>query len=115
MELSGATIIRLIIAVLAAFTGIHLAAWNYPFPSVAEVWMWRAAVLLLFVAGAVTVRIIELESHRAVLITISRVSLLVYLLCRIMTVVLAFAALRHSPAEVYQRPNWTAYWGHIGS
>lgn len=98
------------IVVLAAFTGIHLAAWNYPFPSIVEIWMWRAAALSTFVTGAVFIRFIGSLEVDFVL-----PGLIPYTLCRLITFTLAFAAFRHSPAEVYQRPSWSAYWGHIGS
>ena len=59
LELSTNHLVSLIIAVLAGFTGTHLAAWNYPFPSVMEIWMWRAAALFIFVTGAAIVSLIE--------------------------------------------------------
>jgi len=110
-ELSEGHLISLTIVLLAAFTGAHLAAWNYPFPSVVEMWMWRAAALFMFVTGAVIIGGDALMSWNSVTYVIFGF----YGICRLVMVTLAFAAFRHSPAEAYQRPSWSAYWGHIGS
>jgi len=115
LELSGSQVVSLAIVVLAAFSGIHLAAWNYPFPSVVEVWMWRAAVLFTFITGAVTINMRNLVPDHDMLLAMYYTPLGLYIFCRLLTVTLAFAAFRSCPAEVYQRPSWSAYWGHIGS
>ena len=43
------------IVVLAVFAGIHLAAWNYHFSSVVELWAWRAASLFTFNFGTAVI------------------------------------------------------------
>ncbi len=47
------TIIYTLMPVVMLFVGIHLAAWNYPFPTVTEAWMWRASVMLTLVLSGV--------------------------------------------------------------
>ena len=110
LSLSLSHLASLTMVLLAGFTGAHLAAWNYPFPSVMDMWMWRAAALFTFVTGAVTIGVDRFISRNPFYVLLG-----FYGICRLVTVTLAFAAFRHSPAEAYQRSSWSAYWGHIGS
>lgn len=43
------------LGILAVFAAIHLAAWNYPFPTATEAWLWRCSSLGTFVFGAIVV------------------------------------------------------------
>jgi hypothetical protein len=102
-----------IVFFLAIFTGIHLAAWNYPFASAAEAWIWRVLSIATFVLGlSYAVFMLDIKEH-PILENASFVTMIVYLFIRLGITVLAFIAFRHAPAGMYLTTSWPAYWVHI--
>lgn len=101
---------------LAIFIGIHLAAWSYPFPSLSEAWLWRAASTCL-VSGFLVLYSLrnewEVSSNLKQIALYSAVAF--YSIARLLLVALAFSSLRKAPQGIYEKPVWTAYWGHIGN
>jgi hypothetical protein len=93
------------------FTAIHVAEWNYEYPTIAEAWMWRAVSVT---SGVIMAVFIIIPDHY-------NESILVYFLAfgyftmRTCLLVEAFVSLRSTPADLYTLPSWSPYWGHIGS
>lgn len=113
-----------ICVLFALVQAVHLAAWNYPFPSLRETWLWRSACLVL-VAGFLVIyestnleRFIPNDSKesKGMLRSLGFFTAgLLYGTARIILIVLAFSSLRKAPRKVYDVPEWTAYWPHIGN
>ncbi|RYP11926.1 hypothetical protein DL767_011218 [Monosporascus sp. MG133] len=97
------------------FLSIHLAAWNYPFPTIAETWLWRAVSFATWILGTGYGCLVSLYRGSPVPPFLSGTIISLYTACRLAVLALALAALRQSPAGVYDRPSWGAYWGHIGA
>lgn len=111
---AGNTLVRsLVLLTLAVFVGVHLAAWNYAFPSVVEAWIWRASSLAILPLG---VHFIYFGSrdlgirHWSLLVTVP-----LFVVVRLAVMIIAFTAFRRMPAAVFLMPNWpSSYWGHVG-
>lgn len=99
--------------ILAVFTGIHLAAWNYPFPSAPEAWLWRAGSMATLMFGVVLLyfgdRRVGRSRHWSLAVVVPG-----YLMARLSLMVVASTAFRRMPASVFDTPDWLDYWGHIG-
>jgi hypothetical protein len=104
-----ATYVCLITLLLSVFVGIHLAAWNYPFPTTAEAWSWRGTNVAALLLALVTTWALSMD----ITTDFALIILLPYTLCRFAVCGLAFAALRHTPAGAFETPNWATYWAHI--
>lgn len=117
-------------AVGAAFSAVHIAAWDFHFPSYAEMVIWRtssvtAAGLCLATYGAVQLRI-RLDGflngggkakRNHVWIDASTVIVLLptmlYPLVRVSLIVQIFLCFRSMPDTVYDTVDWTGYFGVI--
>jgi len=103
------------------FTAVHLAAWNYPFPSHVEMVAWRVACLVDAVMGLLMLVFFRINERRKTLskrfgnMGIDVVVVFSYMIARLFIIVESFIAFRAAPEEIYQRPSWAAYVGHIGS
>ncbi|CAN8099662.1 unnamed protein product [Discula destructiva] len=100
---------------LAVFTGIHLAFWSYPFPSVAEAWIWRSCALGTLLFGALVLRFGDMRHYGKAPHWSLAIALPGYLGARLALLVVAFTAFRRMPASAFSMPNWPNYWGHIGN
>ena len=98
---------------LAIFTGIHLAAWNYPFASGAEAWIWRVLSIATFILGLISLVMVLFEENINSAVYFGIVTLIVYVFVRLGVTTLAFIAFRHAPAGIYLMTSWSAYWVHI--
>jgi hypothetical protein len=138
------TQIKTFAAMSAVYGGLHVAAWPFHFPSVVEMWMWRAAGLamagapvltLVFIAisnvgkmvapGAATryrgwalvrrvVSDVVFTSPAAVLGVVTVVLWGLYPVARLFVLVESFASLRSSPAGTYDMVTWTGFIPHGG-
>ena len=114
-----------------ALAATHLAAWSYPFPTSIEAWMWRAASIFLGLGpifycalGHVMYSWTEVEpppdkrQRYFVINTCLAIAILLviftYAIARAYMVVEVFLSLRAAPRGIYQTPDWTKYWFHIG-
>jgi len=100
---------------LVIFTGIHLAAWNYPFASTAEAWTWRGLSIATFILGLGCLILAAFEEnggYGALELGVG-VTSYVYVFVRLGVTALAFIAFRHAPASIYLTTRWPAYWVHI--
>lgn len=118
---------HIIIPLLAGFFGfasIHAAAWYYGFPSVVEAWMWRICSICLFALPIfyysasgyfATDKASPYTTVSRSVDVISTTSLWLFPIARLMLVALTFVAFGSAPVSVYEKVNWTSYWGHIGT
>jgi hypothetical protein len=115
---------------------VHLIAWNGPFTSLVQRWMWRASCLIIVspsVIVAITVLAHKLYQHlkyeewayiiysrlwQYIAVTvkygISGLLALIYLAARVFLLVECFINLSQLPPEVYQIPQWSQYIPHLG-
>jgi hypothetical protein len=111
-EISVTMLALATVVFLPIFTGIHLAAWNYPFASAAKAWIWRVFSIATFVLG-LSYQVFWSTNEHSILENASFAIMIVYLFVRLGVTVLAFIAFRHAPAGIYLTTSWPAYWVHI--
>lgn len=99
--ISGLVILGLVIVM-----GVHLAAWQYPFPSAAEAWIWRSCALATLPLGFL---IVYFNKTNALAVTFP-----LFALARLALWAVACIAFRRMPLSAFDTPNWSDYWGHIG-
>ena len=115
------------------YGGIHVAAWNDDFPSVAEQWLWRSSALYIAFCGGlwVVLNFIVSRNRRlnnfwerwmdgekswihnlafGTLVVLCGSSLM---LARGYIVIKAFASIRSLPAAASQTPSWTQIFPHF--
>jgi hypothetical protein len=118
------------------YGGLHLSAWNAPFPTTAQRYLWHLSGLVLISSGPVMILRLGIEhltkkwgfldgsnSCRCCLAKCP-IALLwyialflgygIYILARVYLVVECFVMLCYLPDGVYSVPSWTQYLPHIG-
>ncbi|KAK1774616.1 hypothetical protein QBC45DRAFT_32882 [Copromyces sp. CBS 386.78] len=106
------------VALTVLFAGIHMAAWNYSFPSVTETWIWRGGSVTLVLLGlcmsfSLDQREVDgFQLETAWDWTFNSI-LIIYPLVRTMMLGVALASFRKAPMRLYETPSWTPYWPHI--
>ena len=129
---NGRMLIALTSIVAVLFGGIHCAGWNFPFPSHAELIIWRvSSLIILVVPFTIALLGVEVdtivtdldegdESFNLLKEIIGLITLLVilfggviYVLARLTLFVEAFIALRHLPTGAYAVVEWTALLLHM--
>ncbi|KAI3396992.1 hypothetical protein diail_11319 [Diaporthe ilicicola] len=112
-DLSDRFMSGMVCLVLGLFTGIHLAAWRYPFPSAAEAWVWRCCSVATLPLGLLVLsygdRDIRRSRHWSLAVTVPG-----YVLVRLALLTVAATAFRRMPLSVFDTPDWSDYWGHVG-
>ncbi|KAJ7059140.1 hypothetical protein C8F01DRAFT_989693, partial [Mycena amicta] len=98
----------------ALFGAIYCIAWNSPFPSAVEMWMWRVsaavvAAVPLLVVLSVSTGLSEPGWFPWALLLLG----VVYVLARLMLMVLPFTTLRTLPPGIFVDVNWSAYLPHL--
>ena len=113
-------IITLTSIVAMLFGGIHCAGWNFPFPSHAELIIWRVSSLIILTVpctGVLLAVAIDVnEDARSVIYVLDCVFIfgtVIYVLARLTLFVEAFIALRHLPPGAYSVVDWTALLLHM--
>lgn len=106
------------------YGGIHLAAWNFSFPTAAEKWIWRSAAIALVVGPVVysldgLLAKVErykgcgcLHAIRSPLFLLNIIPIMTYATARLYVLVESFISLRSPPAGTYQTVEWTKYIPH---
>lgn len=99
------------------FNGIHLAAWDFTFPTHAEMWTWRIAVLVMC---SVTTLWLPISASLCWLPNTSFSKNLVYwaiTLCyfvtRLYLLAEIFVGLRALEPRVFLTVDWVEYWPHV--
>lgn len=97
----------LVIFTLIMVTMVHLCAWQYPFPSAAEAWIWRSCSLAMLPFGTLIVYFSTTNTLVAMCPP--------YIVARFALLTVACMAFRRMPVSAFDTPNWSNYWGHIGN
>lgn len=115
------------------YGGIHAAAWNEHFPSVAEKWLWRASACYIGFCGGLWVVLNFVVSstpwlndfwekwmdgekkwwHNVILGTLVFVCGLSLMIARAYIVIEAFLSIRELPVEAYETPTWAQVFPHL--
>jgi hypothetical protein len=103
----------------ALFSGTHLLAWNYDFPSIPEKWLWRASSLSCFVFGSLSLQTglaLQWEESTKTRPTVVkclnwslRSGAIIYSLSRLSLLVQSFLVFRSAPSSIYDTVNWFLY------
>jgi hypothetical protein len=118
------------------YGGLHLSAWNAPFPTTAQRYLWHLSRLVLISSGPVMILRLGVEHLAkkwgfwtnsspwfcclaACPIALSwYIALLlgygIYILARVYLLVECFVMLWYLPDGAYTVPRWTQYLPHIG-
>ena len=102
-------LVTVIVAIL--FGGIHCAGWNFPFPSHAELIIWRVSSLIILIVPC-TIPVIA-EPVGTIRVAVLAFVVVMYVLARLTLFVEAFIALRHLPRGAYAVVEWTALLLHM--
>ena len=98
----------------ASFGALHLISWHTMFPTLVELWLWRAAALT-----SVFTILIFMQFEKVIirwggpLTMISLLSPVLYLISRVVMIGGVFAALRASDPATYDTYVVSNYWIHI--
>ena len=105
------------------YGGLHLLAWNAPFRSRTEEWLWRSSGISIMVSGLYIIPILlllvssgdsSLSDFRFCLSCILSLFLgPVYVVARVYLVVECFINLAYLHDSVYEMPSWSQYFPHI--
>jgi hypothetical protein len=130
-EASDADLMILLVYAGLCYGGIHVTAWNAPFPTLTQQLLWRVSSISLLVSallGFIIVLLIRMynrpsfhkyhhKMRNCVYVTtraLGFIAALFYMFCRVFLVVECFLTLAHLPESVYQVPNLSRYFPHIG-
>lgn len=97
------------------FGAVHIAAWNFHFPSLTERLLWRISsigviVLLSLIDSLVFENRLSDLLYKLVVVVVG----IPYSLLRLYMFIEMFISLRPSPASVYQTPQWSQYFPSFG-
>ena len=108
-----------VLGVGACFGAIHCIAWDFSFPTHAELLIWRMASAAITAAPIYIFFVFFLAAWvDNANITVTEVILflppsILYILARVVTLILAFISLRDLPFGAYQTVHWTTFIPHI--
>lgn len=99
-----------------AFCALHIAAWNFYFPSSTEQLLWRiSSVLFTCIVVILFLTMFGiLDGYSRCFDTNMYFITLLYVLVRMYMFVEMFASLRAVPESVYQTPQWSQYLPSLG-
>ncbi|KAK5683659.1 hypothetical protein LTS10_005193 [Elasticomyces elasticus] len=120
-------------AILAGFTlagliygMIHLSAWNAPFPSVSQMWLWRGSAITLISSPVFLIIGLmgdydanEKDGNACSLFcapfsfAFMVIGVMCYITARAYLVVECFIGLSHLPPNAFLVPHWSRYFPHI--
>jgi hypothetical protein len=114
-----------------AYGGIHLIAWNYPFPSAVQQLLWKVSGITIATSGVAfgfLVAYVALltffgcfEGEDTLLqdvcgwssVVIMLLFGVMYLFARAYLVIACFLTFPYLPPEVFKQPEWSYYFPHI--
>jgi hypothetical protein len=96
------------------FGAIHLVSWNTVFPTVVEMWLWRASAFVSIGSMIIFMHFEKVVLRWDGIVTIiSLVSVGLYFLSRILMMGEVFAALRAEDPSIYDTVQVSTYWVHF--
>ncbi|OAK96041.1 hypothetical protein IQ06DRAFT_352285 [Phaeosphaeriaceae sp. SRC1lsM3a] len=103
------------IVTCVAFGALHIAAWNFYFPSPTERLLWRISSVFCTVLLSCIMPFARLnEASHSRFDGVMFVLFAVYILLRTYMFAEMFASLRAVPENVYQTPEWSQYFPFLG-
>ncbi|TFY51858.1 hypothetical protein EVG20_g10806 [Dentipellis fragilis] len=106
------SVVYLVLAIGSPVYGVwHCLAWNFSFPSRAEMWLWRVDSVLCVTVG--TVVLLLFWHYRENVAPWITVLLFVHVASRVVIVVEMFVGLRSLPPGVFETVQWTTFIPHI--
>lgn len=101
----------IVCVMLCLLAAMHMAEWNYPFPSVVEAWIWRSCSVAMLPIGL----LILYYGDRCRSKHWSRVwTAPMYVLLRLALLAVSATSFRQMPLSVFDTPDWSDYLGHVG-
>lgn len=101
---------RMVVSTAIVFGGIHLAGWNFHFPSAADAWLWRSASIISIVVPAISF-LADVITHD--LDEIMAGFVLLYSLVRLILIVEMFRCMAYLTPQDFMT-TWTTNIPHIG-
>ena len=101
------------------FGAIHCIAWHFSFPTNTELLMWRiscvaiTAVPVYMSLEFVLAALVYSEIASVIVVITILPALILYLIARAVTLVLAFTSLRGLPRGAYETVHWTTFIPHL--
>jgi hypothetical protein len=104
------------------YGGLHLLAWNAPFRSRAEEWLWRSSGISIMASGLYIIPLasrISFKNSKSynfvwnLSCVLTYFLNLVYMVARVYLVVECFINLAYLHDSVYEMPSWSQYFPHI--
>ncbi|KDR79733.1 hypothetical protein GALMADRAFT_61863 [Galerina marginata CBS 339.88] len=101
------------------FGAIHLAGWNFSFPSLIEANIWRVSsslitsVPVIFVVFEIYAGFSMPDFVVSFIIVVLSAALLLYIVARLALLVVALTTLRDLPLEALSAVEWTSFLPHI--
>lgn len=97
-----------------SFGAVHMIAWYSVFPTVWELWLWRASALVSVLTSILCMQFRQISLRWDGPLTIVRVaSPILYVISRTIMTAQAFAALRAMPEGTYDTFDVWNYWFHF--
>ena len=117
----GKTLIVGIIISAFLYGGLHLLAWNAPFRSRAEEWLWRSSGIFIMTSSQYIGPLLSLKPSSgsksyfrwSLFLVLAFFLGLVYMVARVYLVVECFINLAYLHDSVYEMPSWSQYFPHI--
>lgn len=97
-----------------AFAALHIAAWNFYFPSSTEQLLWRFSSVMCTVLVTAHVAFVVLLDTREWHERALGIIMSLYVLVRTYMFVEMFVSLRAVPESVYQTVDWSQYFPSLG-
>ena len=119
---SDFTVFMVTLLVGILFGSIHCFGWNFPFPSRAELILWRVFSVIIAVVPWVWFALSWLKQLEAetrftlfwnLMEYLAYLSVLLYIIARIGLLVEAFTALRALPRGAFAKVQWASFLPHI--
>ena len=114
----GAAYIFFMSVVGVVFGGIHCAGWFFNFPSSDEAMLWRVSSVVLtgiaFLLPLLLYLLLRVLSEwQGVQVVIGVLTIIVYVVARLLLLVEAFISLRHLTPGMLTLVKWTSFLPHI--